>query len=174
MCRLPLRLNRHFPDDHPPLRSFVNDRHRFALLAMSWTISALPGALQRCGALQRGQASGSNTLLRAHLFSDNLMWRPLCRYSASCRRQRTERRNGGQDFLEQTARHHDLGHLEGDGSAVANDLRADLHQPVAQRGLYGPLFYLDGQRQGAQEVGEVVSQYMQLEPYGVRLEAMAG
>src|SRR5262249_24797196 len=28
-------LNRHFPDDHPPLRSFVNDRHRLALLVMS-------------------------------------------------------------------------------------------------------------------------------------------
>lgn len=86
----------------------MNDRHRFALPAMSLTISALPGALQRRGALQRGQASGPNTLLRAHLFSDDLMWRPLCRCSAPCRRQRTERRNGGQDFLEQTARHHDL------------------------------------------------------------------
>lgn len=103
----------------------MNDRHRFALPAMSWTISALPGALQRCGALPRGQASGPNTLLRAHLLSDDLMWRPLPRCSGSCRRQRTERRNSGQDFLEQTARHHDPSHLEGDGSAMASDLCAD-------------------------------------------------
>src|SRR5215472_4920297 len=58
------------------------DRHRLDLLAMSRTISALPGALQRYG--------------------------------------------------EQTRGHHDLSHLEGDGSAVADGLRADLHQRVAQ------------------------------------------
>jgi hypothetical protein len=40
--------------------------------------------------------------------------------------------------LEQNARHHDLGHLEDDRPAVADDLGADLHQPVAQRG-HGPL-----------------------------------
>jgi hypothetical protein len=135
--------------------------------------ATLPGALQRSGVLQRGQASGPNTLLRAHLSSDDLMWQPLCRCSAPCQRQRTERSNGGQDSLEQTARHHNLGHLEGDGPTVANDLRADLHQPVAQRG-HGPVFYFDGQRQGAQEVSEVVAQCMQLKPHGIRLEAMAG
>jgi hypothetical protein len=125
----------------------VNAGHRFALLAtISRTISTLPGALQRCGDGQRRQASGPNTLSRTNLFSDNLIWRPFYRCSASCRRQRTERRNGGPDFLEQTARQNDLSHLNGDGSAAANDLRADLHQPVAQRG-HGPLFYLDGQRQ---------------------------
>jgi hypothetical protein len=50
-------LYQHFPSGYPSLRSFVNDRHRFAFLAMSRTISALPRALQRCGALQRAQAS---------------------------------------------------------------------------------------------------------------------
>jgi hypothetical protein len=33
---------------------------------------------------------------------------------------------------------------------------------------------LDGQRQRAQEACEAVGQRMQLEPHGVRLEAMAG
>jgi hypothetical protein len=41
------------------------------------------------------------------------------------------KRDGGQDFLEQSTRHHHLGHLEGNRPAMPDDLRADLHQPVA-------------------------------------------
>ncbi len=50
---------------------------------------------------------------------------------------------------------------------------ADLHQPVAQRGER-PVLDLLGQRQGAQEVGEVVGQRVQLQPHSVGGEPHAG
>jgi len=55
---------------------------------------------------------------------------------------------------------------------MADDPGTDLNQPVAQRGER-PLRRLSGQRQGAQEVGEIVSQRVQLQPHGVGGEAVA-
>jgi hypothetical protein len=91
---------------------------------------------------------------------------------ASDPRQWTERRDGGQDFLEQTARYHDLGHLERDGPAVAHDLGADLDQPIAQR-RHRSVVHLDRQGQCAEKVGEIVGQRVQLQPDGVGGEAAA-
>jgi hypothetical protein len=55
---------------------------------------------------------------------------------------------------------------------VADNLGADLHQPLAQRG-YRPLRHLGRQRQCAPEVGEVIGQRMKLQPNGIGGEAMA-
>ena len=50
----------------------------------------------------------------------------------SCRRKRgTQSGDQRQDFGEQPAGHRDLGELERDVSAVADDLRADLDQLLA-------------------------------------------
>jgi len=64
------------------------------------------------------------------------------------RRQWTQRGDCREDLLEQRTRHHHLRHLEGDRSTVPDDLRADLDQPVPQRGQR-PMLDLLGQRQGA-------------------------
>ena len=70
-------------------------------------------------------------------------------------------------------RQHDLGELERDRPPMLDDPGADLHQPAAQRS-HRPLCCFGRQRQGAQEVGEVIGQRMKLKPHGIRLKAMAG
>jgi len=55
---------------------------------------------------------------------------------------------------------------------VAHDLGADLHQSVAQRG-YRPLLDLIGQRQAAQEAGQVIGQGAKLKPNRVGGKAVA-
>lgn len=60
--------------------------------------------------------------------------------------------------------------LEGDRAPVADDLRADFHQPIPQRCLR-PVADRLGQHQGAQEVGQVVGQRVQLQPHGIGGEA---
>ena len=62
--------------------------------------------------------------------------------------------------------HRHLGHLEDHGAPVAHNLGADLHQPLAKR-RQRPLLDLIRQRQGAQEVGEVVGERMKLQPHRV-------
>jgi hypothetical protein len=47
-----------------------------------------------------------------------------------------------QDFLEHLSWHRDLGHLEYDVAAMADDFRADLDQLLAQAGQR--LQFLDG------------------------------
>lgn len=57
----------------------------------------------------------------------------LTRWSSTSGRWRqTECGDRTQDFPEQSARHRQLGHLENYGPAVADNLGADLRQPVAQ------------------------------------------
>ena len=60
----------------------------------------------------------------------------------------------------------DLGHLEGDIAAVADDLRADLDQLLLQA-RQRPVLDRLGRRQRAQEVAEIVGERMKLEPHGV-------
>ena len=67
---------------------------------------------------------------------------------------------------EQRPRHGDLGHLEGDIAAVADDLRADLDQLLLQA-RQRPVLDRLGRRQRAQEVAEIVGERMKLEPHGV-------
>ena len=56
---------------------------------------------------------------------------------------------------------------------MADDLGADLHQPVAQR-RQRPMADRLGQGQRAQEVGEVVGQGVKLEPHRVGGESVTG
>ena len=67
-----------------------------------------------------------------------------------------------QDAAEQLARHRHLRHLEDHVAAMGDHLRADLHHLLPQRGQRPPLD-LTRQRQGAQEVGQVVGQRVKLE-----------
>ena len=77
-----------------------------------------------------------------------------------------------QDLCKQHPRHRNLGHLEGDIAAVADDLRADLDQLLLQAGQRPVLDRL-GRRQGAQEVAEIVGERVKLEPDGVGREPSA-
>jgi hypothetical protein len=71
-----------------------------------------------------------------------------------------------QDLGEQRPRHGDLGHLEGDIAAVADDLRADLDQLLFQAGQRPVLDRL-GRRQRAQEVADIVGERVKLKPDGI-------
>ena len=59
-----------------------------------------------------------------------------------------------------------LGHLEDEIATVADDLRADLDQLLLQA-RQRPVLDRFGRRQRAQEIAEIVSQRMKLEPDGV-------
>lgn len=91
----------------------------------------------------------------------------------SCRRQWPQRRDGVEYLREQTARDHELGHLEPDRAPVADDLRADFDQLVAQ-GDHRPMADRLGQGQSANDVGEVVGQGMQLQSHRVGGQAATG
>ena len=67
-----------------------------------------------------------------------------------------------QDFVEQAPRHRNLGHLEREVPAVADDPGSNLHQLLLQRGQRPVLDRLR-QSQGAHEVGEIAGQRMKLE-----------
>ena len=64
------------------------------------------------------------------------------------------------------SRNGDLGHLEGDITAVAHDLRADLDQLFLQA-RQRPVFDRFGRRQRAQEVAEILGERVKLETNGV-------
>src|SRR5258705_12355515 len=85
---------------------------------------------------------------------------------------RPEFRDQPQNLLEHLPRDGDLGHLEDDIAAVADDLRADLDQlflQTRQRPVHDRL----RRRQRAQEIAEVVGERMKLEPYRVGGERSA-
>jgi hypothetical protein len=67
------------------------------------------------------------------------------------------------------AGHRDLGHLEHDAAPMGDNLRVDLHHLLAQAGQR-PLCHLPRQDQGAQEVGKVVGQRVELQPDGIASE----
>ena len=81
--------------------------------------------------------------------------------------------NAAQYVGEQVSRDCDLRHLEGNVAPVAHDLAANLYQPVSQR-RQRPV--VDGfrQREGAQEVTEVVGERMQLKPHSIVGELATG
>ena len=66
----------------------------------------------------------------------------------------------------------DLGHLEDDIAAVANDLRADLDQLLLQA-RQRPILDRLRRRQRAQKIAEVVGKRMKLEPHCVAGERSA-
>ena len=67
----------------------------------------------------------------------------------------------------------DIGHLEGDIAAVADDLRADLDEFLLEA-RQRPIFDRLGRRQRAQEVAEIIGERMKLKPHGVGGERAAG
>ncbi len=74
-----------------------------------------------------------------------------------------------QDFPEQFLRHGNLGQLERDVPAMADNFGADLDQLLPYRGQRSVLHLLrQGQR--PHEVGEIVGQGVKLEPDGVVAE----
>ena len=68
-----------------------------------------------------------------------------------------------QDLGEHHSRHGDLGHLESDIAAVADEPGADLDQLLFQAGQR-PVFDRLRRRQRAQEVAEIVGERMKLKP----------
>ena len=74
--------------------------------------------------------------------------------------------NQGQYFLEQASWHGNLGQLESNIAAMADDLGSNLHQLFAQRGQR-PVFHLLRQGQRPHEVTQIVGQGVKLEPDGV-------
>ena len=67
----------------------------------------------------------------------------------------------------------DLGHLERDVAAVADDLRADLDQLFLQA-RQRPVLDRLGRRQRAQKIPEIVGEGMKLKPDGVGGEQATG
>ena len=74
--------------------------------------------------------------------------------------------------MEHLSRHRDLGHLEHDVAAAADDLGADLDQllPLTRQ---GPRLRCRGHRQGSHEVAEVVGRRMELKANRVGSEGTA-
>src|SRR5262249_44289075 len=105
-----------------------------------------PGAVWPDGATPRTHAGRSSTPAAL---------RNTLRASAWGRVWRPQPRDAIEEAAEQLPRHRHLRHLEDEVAAVRNHLRADLDDLLPQRGQ-GPLRDLARQRQGPEEVGEVV------------------
>ncbi len=80
--------------------------------------------------------------------------------------------NQAQDLSEQRFGDSDLCELECDVAAMTYDLSTDLGQLLPER-RQRPVLDLPRQRQCAQEVAEVISEPMELEPYRIVAEAVA-
>ena len=69
-------------------------------------------------------------------------------------------------MAEQVSGQRHLGHLEGGITGMGDQLRADLHEPIADTGQR-PVLHLLRKRESAQKVGEVVGKRVKLEPHCV-------
>jgi hypothetical protein len=87
-------------------------------------------------------------------------------------RRRPQPGDEHQDLREHLPRHHDLGQLEGDVAAVADDLDADLDQLLAQASQR-PRFRRLGHRERPHEIANVVGQRVELNTDGVGGEGTA-
>ncbi len=76
-----------------------------------------------------------------------------------------------QDFPKQAPRHGNLRQLERDVATMADNFGPDLDQLLAQSGQR-PMLDLLRQRQCAQEVAEIISERMKLEPDRIVAEAV--
>jgi len=81
--------------------------------------------------------------------------------------------DGRDDASEQSTTHPNLGQLEGDGAGVTDGPRPDFNQPGLQAGQR-PISHLLGQVGLLPEDTEIVGQCMQLKPYLVVAEPLAG
>jgi hypothetical protein len=92
---------------------------------------------------------------------------------SSCRgRRRPKPGNEHQDIPEHQPRYRDLGHLECNVAAVADDLGTDLDQLLPQTGQRPRLRRL-GHRECPHEIAKVVGQRVELKTHGVSGEGMA-
>ena len=89
------------------------------------------------------------------------------------RRLRPQFCDEAQNLLEHLLWDGNLGHLEGDVTAVAHDLRADFDQLLPQA-RQRPVLDRLWRRKRAQEIAEIVGQRMKLEPNGVGGECRTG
>ena len=90
------------------------------------------------------------------------MWMPLEQNSSWRQGGQPQTVNLPQDLGERDSRDGDLCELKGDVAAISHDLCADLNELVPQRGER-LVFHSFGQRQGAQEVAEIVGEGMELQ-----------
>jgi hypothetical protein len=90
-----------------------------------------------------------------------------------CDRWQPQFGDHAQDVGEESSRNGDIGHLEGDIAAVADDLRSDLDQLFLEA-RQRPILNRLGRRQRAQEVTEIVGKRMKLETDGVGGERATG
>src|SRR5262245_2607357 len=164
-------LNRHFPDGWGPSPSLgLDTAHATSQARVFWRRDACNGGLGHLRA-PFGLTAAPEDALRAQL-DPRLPLRCTLRASAWGWVWRTKPCDPLQDAAEQLTRHRHLGHLENEVATVRDHLRPDLDDLLPQRGQ-GPLRDLARQRQGAEEVGEVVGQRVQLETDGVRAEGHA-
>ena len=98
-------------------------------------------------------------------------WPPSC--SSRYRWRTTQTIDQDKDALEDSARQASIGHLEDGVARMFDQSSAGLDQAFPERGQR-PGFDRLRRRDGAQEVGEIVSQGMKLEPYSIGREAHAG
>jgi|SRR5215813_6366282 len=88
--------------------------------------------------------------------------RPHCYHSPSHTGVGDDRsRDQPQHLMEHLPRRRDLGHLEHDVTAMADDLGADLDKLIRQT-RQAPRLCCRGHRQGSRGTAEVVGQYMEL------------
>ncbi len=80
--------------------------------------------------------------------------------------------NQAQNFSEQSSGDSDFRELKGDITAMSHDLRADLDE-LLPKCRQRPVFDLLRQREGAQEVAEIIGECMELEPDLVVAETVA-
>ncbi len=87
-------------------------------------------------------------------------------------RSRPQPVDQAQNLSEQSSGDSDFRELKGDITAMSHDLRADLDVLLPKR-RQRPVFDLLRQRQGAQEVAEIIGERMELEPDLVVAETVA-
>ncbi len=110
-------------------------------------------------------------IIETHL-SPYLIFRTAFPHPSCWRGRRPQLGDQPQDIDEQFPRHRDLSHLEGDVTAMAHNLRADLDEFLAQARQRPWLSGL-GHRQRPHEVAEVVGERVKLKADGVGGEGTA-
>jgi hypothetical protein len=109
-------------------------------------------------------------------FSGHTLTPVICRVCSagfsSWRRRRAQPNDQPQDLSEHLSRHRDLSHLEGDVTAMADDLRADLDQLLLEAGER-PRLCCFRHRQRPHEIPEIIGQHMELKTHGIGGEGTA-
>ncbi len=135
-------------------------RLKLPLLAANAKTAASPrvaDALLRVSALGGAPKSDESSVIKTHLCRGFARER-VTPNALRCRsaRRRSQFGDQPQDVGEEVSRDRDLGHLERDIAAVADDLRADLDQLLSED-RQRPVLDRLGRRQRAQEIPDIVA-----------------